>query len=150
MQFFKKIVTLKINIFALCTISILLIATIAAIRFHVPENLFFVLLKPSHVESVELRLPSCEGYARMTEQEIAATIAILNQIRVTDGAEHSIPPSAQAIAECKIHLKWGTTLYVSANTGRLGINAYSLFGNRQQAEDLGSLLRDLRQAKKES
>lgn len=151
MQFFKKTVTLKINIFALCTVLILLIGIAAAVRLHVPENLFFTLLRPSHVESVEYRVYGSQGrgYAQMPEQEVAAAIAILNQVRVTEGATRSIAPSSQAAADCKIHLKWGTTLSINAGSGIFGINTYHLPGTEEQDEAWSYLLRDLRQAEKE-
>lgn len=148
MGFFKKTITLKINIFALCAVLVLLIGIAAAIHFHVPENLFFKLLSPSHIETAEFRLSGRQGYAYMTEQETAATVAILNQVRITDESQHSLPPSSEATAECRLHLKWGATLYINASSG-ITINEYALSGNSQQADNLYLLLRDLKQAYKQ-
>lgn len=151
MQFFKKTVTLKINIFALCTVLILLVGIAAAIRFHVPENLFFMLLRPSHIESVEYRVydTGTITYAQMTEQDIATTVAILNQVRVTDEVRRSFTLSSQATADCKIHLKWGSPLSIHAGIGSLGINACYLPSTEEQDDALFDLLQNLRQAAKE-
>lgn len=146
MQFFKKMITLRINLFAFIMALLLLGTTSVAIYFQLPEALFFKLLSPSQIHSVELRLSRKEGYTQLTQQEISDLIHILNQVNVKEKRDRCFTPSEQSRADYRIHLKWGTTLHVSTQSGPLAINAH-IYNSPQLADSLYELARQQREAR---
>ena len=146
MNFLKKTVTLRINIFALLLVLLLIGAVAAVIYFRVPQNLFFMLLHPSQVESIQIRVNRDE-YQELSLQEIAALVGVLNDFRIRDSGVRSNPPENQSNAEYHIHMKWGFTVHLCCTGGTVNINADSYPDHGDVKDRLYSLYRQQRDAR---
>lgn len=153
MQFLKKTITVKINLFALVIAVLLLAAIILGIYLHVPENLFFMTLSPSQISSVQI----CTGfdtlhepyYDSLNEQEIAALIQELRNFRVGNHVEpRTSSPSSQASSSYHIYTIWGTTLHLDLDSIDITVNGNTYSDQPELEERLYTLYRQQCDARK--
>lgn len=146
MNFLKKTVTLRIHIFVLLLALLFLGMVAVGIYFRLPQNLFFMLLQPSQVESVQIRVGSQE-YQELSAQEIAELVGVLKDFRIRDRGVRSCPPDSQASAEYHIHMKWGVTMHLSCSDGAVTINADRYQAHADVIDRLYALYRQQRKAR---
>lgn len=148
MNILKKAVTLKINIFFLLLALLFLGGIAAAVHFHVPENLFFALLRPGQVKSIQVAT-GIDAYQDLNTQEIAQVIDVLNDFRIKGSGLRTCPPGEQAQAIYHIQTKWGTTLHISFGSGVVFVNTHRYQDYTDVSDRLVSLYQEQRDARKD-